>query len=88
MHNSRLIDIYNDTMEKVFIAMSIALGRTPSINISDPHKPNLAYEKITPSSKPLIQLYNTDPIAKMIIEQLCENVPELSLSKFDLDVVQ
>ncbi len=79
MRNSRLFDIYDGTMEKVLIAMSIALGYTPSINISKPHNPNLSYEKITPSSKPLKQLYKTDPIAKMIIEQLCDNVPELSL---------
>lgn len=84
MHNSIILEIYDDTMDKVLAAMSIALGYLPSIDLSNPHLPKLTYKKVTPSNYSLKQLYNTDHIAKMIIEQICENTPELSLSKFDL----
>ena len=84
MHSSKEINIYNDTMDKVHDAMSIALGYIPSIDISNPHNPKLSATKLTPSNNPLRQLYNTDLMAKKIIELICENTPELSLSKFDL----
>jgi hypothetical protein len=77
----QFIDLYNNTMRKVLDALAISIGVNPCMDINGQFIPQWLSIKTTPSFKPILDLYFTDPMAELVIDRLLECSKELSLMK-------